>query len=113
MRRGGPVRTIIVALGFALVPLASAAQVPPPTAVREVTDVVHGTTIVDPYRWLEDQDSPETRTWIDRQNQYARAVLDPLPGRAELRGRLSDFVKIAETGWPIVRGDHYLRASHG
>ena len=37
----------------------------PKTRTDEVTETVHGVTIRDPYRWLEDQQSPDTRAWID------------------------------------------------
>ena len=43
---------------------------PPKTTVTEVKETVQGMEIVDPYRWLEDQNSPETRAWIDAQNAY-------------------------------------------
>jgi protease II len=51
---------------------------PPKTRTDDVKEVLHGTEIVDPYRWLEDQKSPETRAWIDAQNAYTRSLLDPL-----------------------------------
>lgn len=59
---------------------------PPQTRVEEVVDVMHGIRVPDPYRWLEDQNAPETRAWIDAQNAYTRAFLDA-PGRREI-GRL-------------------------
>jgi prolyl oligopeptidase len=101
-------RTLVVAA--ALVPLSAvfAAQTRPVTTVREVTDVMHGTTIVDPYRWLEDQDSPETRAWIDQQTRYTRGVLDGIPQRDELRARLADFVRTPLTGWPRFEGGRYF-----
>ena len=51
---------------------------PPETARGDVVDTVQGVAIADPYRWLEDQESPETREWIDRQNEYTDSYLDQL-----------------------------------
>jgi prolyl oligopeptidase len=42
----------------------------PVTATRPVAETLHGVTITDPYRWLEDQESPETREWINRQTAW-------------------------------------------
>ena len=47
---------------------------PPDTRIEPVVDVFHGIEFVDDYRWLEDQESAETRAWIDGQNAYAEAV---------------------------------------
>ena len=44
---------------------------PPDTRIETVTDVLHGVEIPDDYRWLEEQDAPETRAWIEDQNAYA------------------------------------------
>jgi len=37
---------------------------PPRSTVDPVTEIFHGVSVTDPYRWLEDQDSPRTRAWI-------------------------------------------------
>ena len=58
---------------------------PPPTVTQDVVDVLHGVDVSDPYRWLEDQEAPDTRRWIDAQNDYTDSVLQVLPGREELR----------------------------
>ena len=53
-------------------PLAAQTQVaqgPPPTRTGTAVDTLHGYIIPDPYRWLEDQEAPETREWIDAQNR--------------------------------------------
>jgi prolyl oligopeptidase len=63
---------------------------PPASRVDNVREVLHGVEIVDPYRWLEDQDSPETRAWIDAQNKYTHSLLDALPSRPLIQKRLSD-----------------------
>ena len=48
---------------------------PPPTATKAVTENIHGTNLTDPYRWLEDRQSPETSAWIDAQMKYAEQYL--------------------------------------
>ena len=45
---------------------------PPPTPAHPVNDEYQGMQIEDPYRWLEDAKSPETRAWIDAQNKYTQ-----------------------------------------
>jgi len=40
---------------------------PPCSRVEPVTEVLHGVTVTDPYRWLEDQDSAQTRAWLEAQ----------------------------------------------
>src|SRR5216684_3867498 len=49
-------------------PISSAPAGPPKTQVEEVKEMVQGVEIIDPYRWLEDQNSPQTRAWIEAQN---------------------------------------------
>ena len=73
-----------------------------------VTETVHGVTIHDPYRWLEDQQSPDTRAWIDAQNAYTRSVLDPLPGRAAITKRLEELLKTERFNTPVVRNGRYF-----
>jgi len=78
---------------------------PPPTAVRPVTEVLHGTTIVDHYRWLEDGSSEETLAWTDKQNAYTRSVLGSLPQRPWFLRRLELAFAHTTLGSPQVRGD--------
>jgi prolyl oligopeptidase len=86
-----------------LAALMAVAQ-PPATRVDPVTDVVHGKKIVDPYRWLEDQDSPETRAWIDAQMKHTRAYLDKIPGRKGLAKRIESLMRSDTLSPPIKRG---------
>jgi prolyl oligopeptidase len=68
---------------------------PPPHSTPEpVTDVIHGVPVTDPYRWLEDQDSPRTRAWIAEQSRYARSYLDNIPGRERIRDRVRQFLAV-------------------
>ena len=66
---------------------------PPVTRVAPVIDVLHGTKITDPYRWLEDQDAPETRAWIAAQNTYAEEIIGESPLRDAFRSRLTELVE--------------------
>ena len=67
---------------------------PPHSPIEVVTDFLHGVPVEDPYRWLEDQESPRTRAWIEEQNRYARAYLDNIPGRQRIRKRLQEFLDV-------------------
>jgi prolyl oligopeptidase len=70
------------------------AMVPPYSPVESVTEVLHGVTVTDPYRWLEDQDSPRTREWLLAQQQYARSYLDIVPGRDRIRKRIRELLDV-------------------
>jgi protease II len=93
-----------------LVPILAAQPLvpPPPTPVRVVADTLHGVVIEDPYRWLEDQQAPETRTWIDAQNDYATANLDRFPFRKQVAARLGEILKVDRFTSPIERGGRYF-----
>ena len=81
---------------------------PPPTRQDNVREVLHGVAIVDPYRWLEDQASPETRAWIEAQNRYTLGVLDGAPGRGAIRDRLNALSRYDVQGLPLARGGRYF-----
>jgi prolyl oligopeptidase len=77
---------------------------PPATRTDNVVDDYFGTKVTDPYRWLEDQNSPETRAWIDRENAYANSILGKLPGQDALHKQLAALYEVNETGVPVERG---------
>lgn len=52
----------------------------PLARIEEVHEVLHGVEIVDPYRWLEDSASAETRAWLADEDAHTRSVLDALAG---------------------------------
>ena len=69
-------------------------EAPPYSPLEPVTEILHGVAVTDPYRWLEDQESPETRTWLDAQNRYARGYLDSIPGRERIRERIRELLDV-------------------
>jgi len=89
-------------------PAATATIAPPATRADSVKETLHGVEIADPYRWLEDKNSPETRAWIDAQNQYTEAMLGPQPGRDAIRKRLSQLLKVDQVTVPYERGGLYV-----
>src|SRR5439155_20436003 len=95
---------------FALVAAVAAPLTAPAPKTRtdNVTEIVQGVTIRDPYRWLEDQQSPDTRAWIDAQNAYTRSVVDLLPGRAAISKRLEELLKTERFNTPVVRNGRYF-----
>lgn len=80
----------------------------PPTRVVNVVDELHGEQIVDPYRWLEDGQSPATRDWIAAQNRRTTELLAKFPGRKALAKRAAELLKVDSIGLPTVRGDRYF-----
>ena len=70
----------------------------------EHVDVYHGVRVADPYRWLEDPDSAETKVWVDAQNVVTRSVLDAIPEREELEERLTELWDYQRFGTPVRRG---------
>ncbi len=77
----------------------------PPTRITEQTDVYHGTAITDPYRWLEDVDSPETKAWVEAQNAITFAYLGAIPERDAIRGRLTKVWDYPKYGVPFTEND--------
>jgi prolyl oligopeptidase len=81
---------------------------PPETRTDNVTEIIHGVEISDPYRWLEDQNSPETRAWIDSQNEYTASILGGLAGREAIRQELMPFIRYDSYGKPTAGGQYYF-----
>lgn len=78
---------------------------PPPPARRDDTvDVVHGVGVADPYRWLEDAESADTRAWVTASNERTRAALDARPDRADLVDRYARLFAAGSAGAPAIRG---------
>ena len=81
---------------------------PPPARADDVQETIHGTVVRDPYRWLEDQNSPETRAWIDAENTCTQSVLGPLPGQDAIAKQLGELIKVDTINLPTERGGKYF-----
>ena len=99
---------LLVLVIFATSSVQAQVPKPPPSRVDNFREFIHGVEIVDPYRWLEEQDSPETRTWIDAQNKYAHSLLDTLPARPLIQKRLSELLRVDTVGTPFQQGGRYF-----
>ncbi len=75
----------------------------PPARRAGTVDDYHGTEIADPYRWLEDPDDPDTKSFVAAQDALSRSYLDALPERDGLHRRMSELWDIPRTGVPQSR----------
>jgi len=80
----------------------------PPAPQGDVVDSYHGVAVPDPYRALEDLDSPETRAWIDAEVAVTERFLDAIPERATVRRRLLELWNYERFGTPTRVGDEYV-----
>lgn len=80
----------------------------PPTKKTDTVDDYFGTRVPDPYRWLEDDRSPEVAAWVEAQNKVTFAYLDQIPYRAALKDRLMKLYNYPKYGAPIRRGDWFF-----
>jgi prolyl oligopeptidase len=96
----------ILAMALAIT-TALAAQTPltyPATRKGEVVDDFFGARVADPYRWLEDDNSAETKAWVGAQNKVTFAYLERIPERAAIRQRLTRLWNFERFGVPFKRG---------
>jgi prolyl oligopeptidase len=77
----------------------------PTTAKVDTVDNYFDTPINDPFRWLEDDRSPETETWVKEQNKVTYGYLDNIPFRADLKKRLEKLWNYEKLGSPYKEGD--------
>ncbi len=103
---------LIVALAAVLPGQAEGAPgeklVYPPARKGDQVDDYHGTKVADPYRWLEDAQAPETREWIEAQNQLTSGYLRGIPGSDRIRERLTRLWDYEKYGVPFREGGRYF-----
>jgi prolyl oligopeptidase len=76
----------------------------PASKTIDQVDDYHGTSVADPYRWLEDVDSDETHAWVEAQNQVACGFLESIPEREIYEKRLTDLWNYERYGTPYKKG---------
>ena len=93
--------------------IVQTSPLPYPDAPREqVVDEYHGTKVADPYRWLEDADTPQSRAWIAAQTELVEAYLGDIPARERIRARLTAVWNYERFGIPTRVGTHYAYAKN-
>lgn len=80
----------------------------PHTRKCDQVDHYHGVTIADPYRWLEDLDSEETKAWVEAQNEVTFAYLNQIPAKETLKERLTQLWDYEKYGIPFKEGNRYF-----
>ncbi|TCC05329.1 prolyl oligopeptidase family serine peptidase [Kribbella soli] len=74
----------------------------------DVVETLHGHQIADPYRWLEDPDSADTRDWVSRQNEYTQAELAGYSERGWFQTTMSAILARPRAGVPVKKAGWYF-----
>jgi prolyl oligopeptidase len=102
---------LVVVTTFTLAVMSSCTNripAPPETRRDNVVDTIHGIAIADPYRWLEDQNSPETRAWIDKENEYTKSFLDKVSAKEDIRTRYTQLLRVDDISLPGQAGEKFF-----
>jgi len=75
-------------------------------------DDFFGTTVADPYRWLESSDTPDARAWIDAENKVTFDYLAQIPERSRIKARLTEIWDYERYGTPSRHGPWYIFAKN-
>ena len=100
---------------MSILAIASCAPQMPQTRKDSTVDDYFGTAVPDPYRWLEDDLSPETAAWVEAQNKYTNHYLKGIPFRGQLLERLKEVNDYEKVGAPVHRknGKWYFYKNDG
>lgn len=74
----------------------------------DVSEVLHGIRVDDPYRWLEDISNPEVVSWMDTQDAHARTILNQMPGVEDLKKRFAQLYYVDSVSAPVRRGNAFF-----
>jgi len=106
-------RRLLLALAAALFAaspvLAAGGKLVYPDAPRgAVTDTYFGTTVADPYRWMEDVDAPQTTAWVKAEGELTRSYLDAIPQRGAIRAAYRKLIDYEKVGAPYREGKRWF-----
>ena len=73
-----------------------------------VVDDYHGVKVADPYRWLEDDNAPETKAWVQAENKVTFGYLERIPDRLAIKERLTKLWNYERYGAPFKQGGRYF-----
>ena len=79
----------------------------PKTRKVDHADTYHGVRVADPYRWLEDDNAPETAAWVEAQNKVTNGYLEQIPYRARIKERLEQLYNYPKIGAPSRKGEYF------
>jgi prolyl oligopeptidase len=89
--------------------LLAAQQLQYPAARKvDQVDVYHGTRVADPYRWLEDDNAPETAAWVAAENKITFPYLEAIPFRQRLQARVKELNNYPKYSSPSHKGPYYF-----
>ncbi|MGO8926529.1 MAG: S9 family peptidase, partial [Limisphaerales bacterium] len=80
----------------------------PPARRGNVVEDYQGVKVADPYRWLENLDSPETRAWVTAEARLTESYLEKIPARETIKQRLRSLLNFEKYGMPFHKGAHYF-----
>ena len=82
----------------------------PAARASDHVDTYFGTAVPDPYRWMEDLDSPEVAAWVEAENTLTQSILTEVPARAQIHSRLLELVNFERVSAPEVKCGRYFFA---
>ena len=101
--------TLAVAIALSVASSAAAQKLAyPQTKKVDQVDIFFGVKVEDPYRWLEEENSPETAQWVEAENKVTSAYLEKIPYRDALKARLSRLQNYARYSAPSRKGANYI-----
>ena len=101
------ISTLVLTSSFVMAQNNSKLAYPVAKKVDQI-DNYHGTKVADPYRWLEDPDSAETRAWVEAQNKVTFAYLAEISARKQIKQRLTKLWNYEKYGVPFKEGERYF-----
>jgi prolyl oligopeptidase len=99
---------LLVLMSFPVNSLAQTAIKYPNAKKVEQFDDYNGVKVADPYRWLEDTESADTKAWIDVQNKITFDYLSTIPQREQIKKRLTELWNYEKYSAPFKSGKHYF-----
>lgn len=110
LKRAALAAAVLLAQGAMAQTCATTGTAPtyPTTRTVDQTDDYHGVKVADPYRWLEDANSADTKDWVDAQNKLTQGYLSQIPGREAIKTRLTKLWNFERFSVPFKEGGRYF-----